>query len=584
MSKKKASKPKRVTKNSLPAPPVLNGLADAIGFSGGGPGIGGGINPFSFSGTQPVSQSDTAFDNLRWYLVSNFRQLLSELYVEIGLVQTIVNVPVDDGLRGGMMFKSKQLDEEQIKTLQLAMEKDDDLATAGWAAKWSRLFGGGGILILVDDQDPEEPLDLNSIGPDTKVIFRAVDMWELYWDKQNVEGYDAEIQQEDFEFYNYYSKVVHKSRVMKLKGMEAPSFIRPRLRGWGVSCCESLIRSMNQYLKATDLGFEVLDEFKLDIYKIKNLVNTLVSPSGTQKIKERIQMANYQKNYQNAIVMDSEDDFDHKQLSFAGLSEAMEGIRMQVAADMRMPILKLFGTSVSSGMGTTAQDEMENYNSMVDGEVRCKLKFHILKIAEIKCQQLFGMIPDDLEGEFKPLRELTAMDQETVKTQKFTRLLQAKQANELTTLEFRDAANKGNLFDVQLDTTEDGLSDDDQLADVLSGDSVEETDGEDPHADEEDSAKVAPKKEKKVENDLVTFNAWDMMKRLFNSPEFDRASYEADGGDSWIHPGRKELFTNPSGVDEGLWKKAEEASQKAFGEKKWQFITWFYKKQGGRFT
>ena len=47
------------------------------------------------------------------------------------------------------------------------------------------------------------------------------------------EGYDAEIQSEEFEYYNYYSEVVHKSRVLKLKGIEAPSFIRPRLRGWG---------------------------------------------------------------------------------------------------------------------------------------------------------------------------------------------------------------------------------------------------------------------------------------------------------------------------------------------------------------
>ena len=50
-----------------------------------------------------------------------------------------------------------------------------------------------------------------------------------------------------------------------MKGLTAPSFLRPRLRGWGFSVVEKLVRSINQYIKATDLGFEVLDEFKLDV-------------------------------------------------------------------------------------------------------------------------------------------------------------------------------------------------------------------------------------------------------------------------------------------------------------------------------
>lgn len=562
---------------------LQNGMCDALGF-GQNPNF---MNPFSggrhgFLGTgslESVEDAGTILENLRWYMVSNFRQMLSQAFVEIGLVQTIVCVPVDDGLRGGILLKSKQLNEDEIKQLQLSLDRDGDLETAGWAAKWDRLYGGAGIITLIGDQDPEEPMDLSSITEDTDVEFRDVDMWELFADKQNTEGYNAQLQTQTFEFYNYYAEPIHKSRVMVLKGLKAPSFVRPRLRGWGLSVVEALVRSMNQYLKATDLGFEVLDEFKLDIYKIKNLVNTLLSPNGTNTVKQTVQMLNWQKNYQNAIVMDSEDDFDHKQLSFAGLAEAMEGIRMQVAADMRMPILKLFGQSVSSGsLSSSSAEEMENYNSMVESEVRGKLKYHILRMCEIKCQKMFGMIPDDLELEFKPLRELGAVDQENVKTQKFTRLLQAKQANELTTLEFRDACNKGRIFDVELDTTDSALNDPELSPQDLEDEAGEEKDGTDGEsgADKPDSSKIV--------NELFTFSQWDKLKRFMNSPEFDKASYEADGGDSWIATSRKTLFENPGNVDEALWKRAEDASQAAFGEKCWKFVTWWYKKQGGKFT
>lgn len=435
---------------------IDNGFGSAIGFGQQFPFSG----QFGFPGgptMQPVESTTPLYTNMRWYLVSNMRQVLSQIYVELGLVQTIVNVPIDDGLRGGIMLKSKQLSEDEIKKLQISIDRDDDLNTAGWAAKWNRLYGGAGIMILVGDQDPESEFDINSIGPDTELEFRAVDMWELFWDKQNTEGYDPEIQAQDFEFYSYYSKKIHKSRVMRLKSIMAPSFIRPRLRGWGVSVVESLVRSLNQYLKAIDLGYEVLDEFKIDVYRLKGLVNTLLSPTGEASTRKRIAQMNFQKNYQNAIVMDKEDEYDHKQLSFAGLAETMAGIRMQVAADMRMPITKLFGTSVSSGFQTD-QNDMENYNSMVESEVRNKLKYDLLRMCEIKCQKLFGYIPDDLELEFKPLRELSAVDQETVKTQKFARLLQTRDAGIINDEQFADAANKGNLFDIQLENAADGLN------------------------------------------------------------------------------------------------------------------------------
>jgi uncharacterized protein len=419
------------------------------------------FNPFGFPenqqfpGSAPVEKIDTVFKNMRWYLVSNFRQILNQLFVEIGLVNTICTVPVQDGFRGGVEIKSKQLDEEQIEELQISLDRDDDLGNIAQANVWNRLFGGAGLLTLTD-QDPMEPLDVEAINSDTPLEFRAVDMWELFWDKQNTEGYDPAIQTQDFEYYNYYGEQVHKSRVMRLKGLISPSFIRPRLRGWGFSVVEILVRSINQYLKATDLGFQVLDEFKIDVFKIKNLVNTLMSPNGQQKIFSRVQQANYQKNYQNALVMDSEDDWDHKQLSFGGLAETMAGIRMQVAADMRMPLTKLFG--ISAAGFNSGEDDIEVYNAMVESEVRNKAKYQVLRVCEIKCQKLFGFIPDDLSVTFKPLRVLSAEQEENVKTQKFNRLLAAKSAGELSTYEFREACNKGNLFDITLDNAGDVLN------------------------------------------------------------------------------------------------------------------------------
>lgn len=430
------------------AQPIQNSiLSDAIlGFN---PGVG---RP-GFS--QQVSQVDTIFVNLRGYLISNMRQPLNQAYAEIGLIRTIIDTPVNDAFRGGVDIKSKQLSPEELEELHYTMEQENDIGQMAQSQKWDRLFGGAGVIIITGD-DWETPLDLPSIQQGDPISFRAVDMWELFWDKQNIDGDGEPIESETFQYYNYYGKQVHKSRVLVTKGIKAPSFIRPRLRGWGMSVVETLIRSINQYLKATDLIFEVLDEFKIDVYKIKNFANTLLSPNGAQKVQERIQIANQQKNFQSAITMDGEDDYIQKELSFAGLSETMTGIRMQVASEMNMPISKIFGIA-SSGF-SSGEDDIENYNAMIESTIRTPSKFHLIKMVKVRCQSLFGYVPQDLQVGFKSLRILSSEQEENVKTQKFTRLLAARTAGEIVSKEFRDGCNKAELLPLQLETDDESIN------------------------------------------------------------------------------------------------------------------------------
>jgi phage-related protein (TIGR01555 family) len=546
------------------------GLSSAIGFPG--------INQFGFpsglyGSPNQVENATTIFDNLRYYLISNFRQILSQAYVEFGLVQRICAVPVQDGLRGGIEIKSKQLGESNLQELQDGMERDDDLNIAGEAETWNRLFGGAGIIIMTDE-DPSTPFYIEDMKEGAKLEFRAVDMWELFWDRQNSQGYDPSTQTQNFTHYQYYDVKLHKSRVMRLKGLTAPSFIRPRLRGWGFSVVETLVRSINQYLKATSLGFEVLDEFKVDIYRIKNLNSSLISSEGTQQIMQRVQLGNWQKNFQHALVMDVEDEYDHKQLSFAGLAEAMEGIRMQVACDMRM-----FGQSAAGF--NSGEDDLEVYNSMVESEVRNKLKYNILRICEIKCQQHFGFVPDDLAINFLPLRVLTAEQEQNVKTQKFTRLQQAAATNLITPEEFRLACNRAELFDITLDEDVSG----DDLGVETDEDDVEETGHESSRSkdiDDPGSNRVDSQKPKAMdEYGIAKGGGSPQAGKSKNSAEFDRASYEAEGGDAWFVTERMEFYTVPA--DKALWSRAQEASRASYGggiNKK--FVIWWYQKQGGK--
>jgi uncharacterized protein len=404
-----------------------------------------------------ISQSDTLFYNNRWYLISNLRQLLSQIYVEHGIVQTLVDQPVDDAFRAGLEIKTGQLSADQVEDLMIYCERNHIFHHVMQAIKWGRLYGGGGILII-SDQEPGAPLDLKAIGKDTPLEFRSVDMWELYFASQNTQGtleVGGALGENMGDYYDYYGIPVHNSRVMRITGKEAPAFIRPRLRGWGMSEIERLVRSLNQYLKNQDVIFELLDEAKVDVYKIKGFNSALLNAAGTAQISKRIQGANLIKNYNHALTMDSEDEYAQKQITFTGLAEVLLQIRQGIAADLKMPMTKLFG--VSAAGFSSGEDDIENYNSMCEGEIRQKNRWILHDILTIACQKIFGMMPDDLQVTFNPMRILNAKEEEEVKNSQFNRTMSAYQSGLITAQEAKEGINKDSLLGVEVDEMSDAL-------------------------------------------------------------------------------------------------------------------------------
>lgn len=416
-----------------------NGLQDmALGMSGN--------NIHS-----PLSNDNTLYFNLRWYLISNNRQLLSELYVEHGVVQTLVDQPVDDAFRSGFEIETKQLSADQKQQLQYYLEKNKVIHSLKQAMKWTRLFGGGGLLIITE-QDSSKPLNVEALKDTSKIEFRAVDMWEITGDWYGYALGNPQLEMKP-EYFSYYGVKVHSSRVYVLEGKEAPSFVRPRLRGWGMSVVEKIVRSLNQYMKNQDVVYELLDEAKIDIYQIDGLNNALMNKDGTDKITRRIQAANMIKSYLNALTMDTKDKYEQKQMQFTGLADMLPQIRQGLAADLKMPITKLFG--VSAAGFNSGEDDIENYNSMIEGEIRSQCKFMVLDVLQICCQKLFGMIPTDLMIEFNPLRILSAKEEEEVKDLQFRRIKEAYTVGLISPEEAKQSINHGALLNVSIDENDE---------------------------------------------------------------------------------------------------------------------------------
>jgi uncharacterized protein len=393
------------------------GYDTAINFSGnpitgvfdmgGGPG----------GHTAALSGIEELAYNSSYYFVSMNRVLITYAYVMHGVLRTLVDQPVYDAFRGGLTFKSDELDEDDIQQLDEYMKYSKTLKVVRDALRWDRLFGGAGVIINTN-QNYSTNFKKESIGPNSKLSFIPADRWEIVLQglpqgaDMGMPGYLS-----TFPAFDYYGRKVDPTRVIRVVGEEAPALARRRLQGWGMSVIECVLRELNTYLKHQNATFDLIDQVKIDVYKLKDFNSKVLSKWAQGKVVKRITMANQIKNFANAIMLDSEDEYEQKQLSLAGLADTIEQIRVGIAAAVRMPLTKLFGLSATGF--NSGEDDRENYNTIVEHE-RERAKEVLDRIMPLICRHLFGFEPQ-LSFDFKPLRILNAVDEENVKNAKFNR-------------------------------------------------------------------------------------------------------------------------------------------------------------------
>ena len=82
-----------------------------------------GINPTL--GTAPIQSANPMFYNNRYYMITNMRTLLNEMYIEHGIIQTMIDQPVEDGFRGGFKIISSELSNDEIIELEKKIEETE---------------------------------------------------------------------------------------------------------------------------------------------------------------------------------------------------------------------------------------------------------------------------------------------------------------------------------------------------------------------------------------------------------------------------------------------------------------------------
>lgn len=366
-------------------------------------------------------------NNTNTDLITLKETLLLNYWNKKGILRTFVCLPIDDALKGDLKITADNIDEDGINELHKAYVElaKNEIAELGY---WARHFGGSGLITLTPEksggstlQDPFVKTKKNQ-----EVSFMAIDRWRLGGKSgYNTDSIKTLISSNGLHYYAGKSVTgvngtpVDNSRIKTMIGDSAPIITRQSLNGWGLSILEKIAQSLDNYDKGLNLIYELMKEGKTNVIKVKGLLDSLRAGQFNDIVKV-VTESTFLKQQINTMIMDGDDDYTQTQASLSGFDSVLKELRIAIASDLRMPMTKLFGISASGF--NSGEDDIENYNSMINSTIRPKLRPIIQDVLETLCYSVLGVEPKGLTFEFAPLKEIDQVTQEDINDKRYYRL------------------------------------------------------------------------------------------------------------------------------------------------------------------
>lgn len=350
---------------------------------------------------------------------------LSLNYEENGLFSKIIDIPADDAVSSGFDYGTN---DESLKTfINDSLDELDLEEKASEAIRWSRLYGGALMVMIIDDGgEISNPVNWDDIhGIDELLVFERPLVTPDYNSIYNYKPEDRKWSKFGMpEFYDVspvYGKAfrVHESRCLLFKNGTLPqSSSRSEYRFFGMPEYVRIHKALQETVTSHGNGVKLLDRAVQAIYKMNDLANLLETDAGEDIVLRRLRIIDMAKGIINSIAIDANgEDYDYKTVTFSGVKDIIDATCNMLSAVTNIPQTKLFGRS-PAGENSTGEGDMENYYSYVEKIQKLNLKKNLSTLIDIilvagKYKREFEEIPD-YSLEFKPLWSLSEAEQANV--------------------------------------------------------------------------------------------------------------------------------------------------------------------------
>ena len=335
---------------------------------------------------------------------------LNNAYRNTWLAKKIVNVPALDALR---KWRAWQAEQEQI-TLIEAEERRLGLKQKLLQCKTLARLWGGAVIYIGDGGPAESEFDPSTVGKGglkylTVMSRREMIAGELDQDP-TAPSYSWPV---EYTISNGRSfATIHPSRLVIQIGNVLPdpwNAIGAHI-GWGDSVLQSTYTAIqNADSTAANLASLVF-EANVDVYKIQDLMEHMSSAAYRGKLIDRFTLANIGKSVSRALITDSDEEYDRKQIAFAGLPDVIQQFLIIVSGAADIPLTRLLGQS-PAGLNSTGEHDLKNYYDMVASIQTLEVQPAISNLDEALIRSALGSRPAELFYTWAPLEQMSEKEE-----------------------------------------------------------------------------------------------------------------------------------------------------------------------------
>ena len=336
------------------------------------------------------------------------------------LVKKLVDIPAKDMTRE---WRDWQADDAQIEALEKEEKRLGIRAKCLAALTSARIYGGSVLLLGTGDADTMSELDVEKVGKDGLRYVRVMSAQQLSIGTMRLDPEDPFVDQpEYFELTaNQGRRVrIHPSRVIPFIGQKMPEGAFHKNGHGGEFWGDPVLQSIADAVKNADLsqnGFAALiDEAKLDILRMPDLTEIAQTTEGEQKIVNRLTATQLGKSTWRALLLDKEDEWQQRQVTWAGIPDTMMTFLEIVCGAADIPVTRFLGQS-AKGLASTGDGEQRDYHAMVKANQDELLAPALDRLDELLVRSALGSKPDEVHYNFAPLWQLSEKDAATVEKQ-----------------------------------------------------------------------------------------------------------------------------------------------------------------------
>jgi len=362
-------------------------------------------------GTDNISSAGTYGFNP----ITRERTLLEWIHRGSWLAGLAIDIVPDDMTRNGCeVIGIAAEDARKVQEEAVALNVWSELRDT---AAWGRLYGGAIGVHLVDGQNYETPLRVDSIGKGQYKGILALDRWQVTPSVEDLVSEPGPAMGRP-KFYTVMDSApglrrqkIHYTRCIRMEGNRLPWQQRMVENLWGESILERVYDRLIAFDSTTAGAAQLVYKSYIRTYAIENL-RELASSGGEalNGLASYISMMARFQSLEGVTLIDSKDKFEaHQHGAFGGLADVLIQFGQQISGAIQIPLVRLFGQS-PVGMNSTGESDLKTYYENVTNQQNRELKPGVTTTFRCICHSLGIKTGDGFAIRFRPLWLLTEKD------------------------------------------------------------------------------------------------------------------------------------------------------------------------------